>query len=164
VFGLPNPYVIGAVAVLLLGSHTAVWLKATSAANGRWEAVRATERADAMRVQLDAEKRAREAENRAAKAAITIEAEHARNLADIDAATADFNRRLRALPRPGRCDGVPSAPGPAGNPADPATGSGSRPGGNDIASVTRLRRTALKLQADVKACWAWAATTQKEIP
>jgi len=155
--GLPSPYILGAAALLLLGSHTAVWLKATSAANGRWEAVRAVERADAMRVQLDAEKRAREAENRAAEAAIDAEESHAKAIADIAASSADFDERLRRATRPRRCDSVSSASTVAGVPENTPSGSDSGPGQPDFESGRRLRSAVKALQAYAVSCQGWAA-------
>jgi hypothetical protein len=154
VIGLPSPYVIGAVAVLLLGSHTAVWLKATSAANGRWEAVRATDRADAMQVQLDAEKRAREAENRASVAAMKIGETHAKALQDLDATRADFSRRLH-IATGSRCPNALRPPAAdTGAAADTATRRDDESGKPD--PRLSLRDAALELQAYAKSCNAWA--------
>jgi len=154
VIGLPSPYVIGAVAVLLLGSHTAVWLKATSAANSRWEAVRAVDRADAATILSKAEADAREAENRASVAAIQIGETHAKALQDIERSRADFSRRLH-IATGSRCPNALRPPAAdTGAAADTATRRDDGPGG--VNSGFSLRDAALELQAYAKSCNAWA--------
>ena len=144
--------------MLLIGSHAAVWLKATSAADARWEATRAVERADAATVAANAEKRAREAENRAAAAAINAEETHAKAIADAAASSADFDERLRRATRPRRCDSVPGSTSAASVPAVGATGSDGGPGQPDFESGRRLRSAVKALQAYAVSCQGWAAT------
>jgi hypothetical protein len=159
VFGLPNPYLIGGAALAFLlatsGAYITGRVQGGKASNARWEAVRTQERLDAATIQAFALQRARDAENRAAEAARTIEAEHNEAIALASRTRDDFARRLR-LAQAGSCrsNGVPPDAPSAGVGADATPGSDSGPGsGNPGLS---LRDAALSLQAYAVACHKWA--------
>jgi hypothetical protein len=143
-----------AAAVGILG----VMLLITRAELNSERAARAAERQAAAEFALKAEKSARDKDNQNAELASQLDAEHAARVAEIDATRDDFNRRLADSLRARRqaCgNGVPPAAGAAGQPASPAAGSDGADRAND--SGRRLRDVGLKLQSDVKECWAWAS-------
>ena len=152
---------IAAVAVLgIMLGITRMELSSERAARASERAARAAERQAAAEFALQAEKSAREKDNKNAELASKLDADHAARVADIDATRDDFNRRLADGLRARRqtcSNSVPATTDAAGQPAAVATGGDGGRGPVDIASVTRLRVTVKKLQADVLECWAWGA-------
>jgi hypothetical protein len=120
----------------------------------KWEAVRATERADAATILAKAEAAAREAENRASVAAMKIGETHAKALQDIERSRADFSRRLH-IATGSRCpNALPTPAADTGAAADTTARRDDGPGG--VNSGFSLRDAALELQAYAKSCNAWA--------
>ena len=133
---------VGVVKLEVAGLHATI---------ANMKAADAQELAAARQIGEDAEKRAHDADLRADKAAADGEAQHAKDLADIDAGNAAWTNRLRAARATGsgRCN-VPAPPTNPSQPAQPAPrGDGGRAGDDPANS---LRDTALKLQADVREC------------
>jgi membrane protein involved in colicin uptake len=151
-----SPYLALAAVLALLGSFVSGALFQHSHDKAAYEAVHNAERAAAATVQAEAEKRAREAQERVETANRTIEETHAKAIADAAATRDDFTRRLRDATRSRRCNSLPA--GPANNPSSSDVATRGNPGsdGVDIDAGTRLRDAALILQAYVKTCHAWA--------
>lgn len=157
-----NPYVIIAAGCIWLGSVVGGYLYGTAHERRAWEASTARLQAEASEIRLKAEARAREAENRAAEAAILIDGAHAdaeRKIAESrDAFAADLDRRLRnAARRSCGGNGVPSAPSGPSSAADPAAGSDPGLRGVDSGRLRAVRDAAMRLQGYAVACHSFTS-------
>jgi len=159
----PNPYVILGLLIGFLAGITGAFFYGQHVEGLSWEASVQKLKTEAA-VELataNAKAAAKDAEN--ARLALELDAAHEKALADIDATAADFNKRLavrlRDLQRcrAGSGSQLPSAAATPGQPETVATGSDDQLGGIDPQRIQSIRTIGLKLQADVKACWAWAA-------
>lgn len=156
-FGL-NPWVIIGAAGFLLVAVTGSFFGGKHYSDLSWEASAAKQEASASALYIDALN-----SNAAGQAAYEAlkrqkETQHAEDLDAIAAGAAGFDQRMRnAVARSrGNCP-VPGTPGPAGGVAETAPGGDGGRGDVAVASGDRLRDVALKLQADVRFCWGWAA-------
>jgi hypothetical protein len=158
----PNPYVVLGLLLGFLGAVTGAFFYGQHIEALSWEASTAALKLEAQ-IALDeanAKAAAKDAEN--AALALKMDAEHEKAVATINATAADFDRRLairlRAGCRAGSAGELPRTTAAPGQPETVAAGSDDGFGGVDPEAVQTLRTTVLKLQADVKQCWAWAAT------
>jgi hypothetical protein len=159
----PNPYVVLGLLLGFLGAITGAFFYGQHIEALSWEASTAALKLDAQ-VKLDAANAlaaAKDAENRSL--ALKLDAEHEKSVATINATAADFDKRLAvrlrelARCRAGSGGELSRTTVASGQPETVATGGDDGFGGIDPVAVQILRTTALKLQADVKQCWAWAA-------
>jgi hypothetical protein len=150
---MPNPWILlgatFAVLAMIVGSYLRGDAVGSHRVQAAWDVQHALEQRDAATMQAAAEKRTHEADLRAAEAAATGEAQHAKDLETINAGAAAFGVRLAAA-RSGRCNSLPLAPPNPGQPAEPAARSDGGYRGDDPANS--LRAVAMKLQSDVKEC------------
>lgn len=151
-----NPYILlGALgaAIVLAGSGVVVGIRHERAI---YEAVLVKERADAAKAASDFAAKSAAQDAHIAELSRNLEADHAKAIADAAATADDFARRLRTAVSAARRGCLPPAAANPGVPAQPAAGGDGGRGDPAVASGVRLRDVVLRLQADVKLCYAWA--------
>ena len=164
---LPNPYVILGLLIAFIGGMTGAFFYGEHVENLSWEVSTSKLKIDAAAKLADANARAAAADAKSAALALQLDNDHDKAIADIQASAADFNEQLSNILRDlqrcrssgGRAVPVPAKP--PGQPTPATTGSDGGHGRPDLEAGERLRSVTKMLQADVKECWAWAASTQK---
>ena len=158
---IPSPWVLLAAVGIWLGSILGgFWAGHHWAAIG-YEAQIAHQEADAQKLLMAAQAKISAQEATTARLNDTLGAQHEADLQEISDTRSDFDRKLADGVRNaerrarGSCP-VPPSTSPAGQPAPTPTGGDNGSVSTTVESLSQLRDAALKLQASVRECYAWA--------
>jgi hypothetical protein len=160
---IPNPWVILGFVVALIGASLGGYFYGKHHEGLIWQAKVSAQEAEAATLLDQLDKTAALKDAQQAEAGRNMEAEHAKHLADLDATSADFARRLAERVRDaergarGSCAVPPTAPA-AGEPKSASSGGDDGRGPIDTVAVSRARDALKKLQEDVQFCWHYVGT------